>query len=154
MRTADTLSSATRLFKLQLNSHLSIQRVRALKTCFCVLLKQKCLLFYGVKTAPGACIISAIPRSSMYVATPVQNLFSGRKGDMQSKILRLCYVVILLMLPLTSGLPMKFVSDSMVFFLPLRPMIIVQDSQDIDDKIFGKQSAVYHTFEPGIYMQL
>ena len=56
------------------------------------------------------------------------------------------------MLPLISGLPVKFVSDSMDFFLPLRPLIIVQDSQDFDDKIFGKQPAVYHTFEPGIYM--
>ena len=127
--------------------------MRALKTCYCVLHEQKRFIFYGVKIAPGACIILAIPsRSSMYVATPVQNLFSGRKEDMQSKILRLCYVVILLMLPLTTGLPMKFVSDSMVFFLPLRPMIIVQDSQDIDDKIFGKQPAVYRTFEPGIDM--
>ena len=124
--------------------------MRALKTCFCVLLKQKCLLFYGVKIAPGACIISAMPRSSMYVATPVQNLFSGRKEDMQSKILRLCCVFILSMLPLISGLPVKFVSDSMDFFLPLRPMIIVQDSQDID-AIFGKRPAVYHTYEPGNY---
>ena len=86
----------------------------------------------------------------MYVATPVQNLFSGRREDMQSKILRLCCVVILSMIPLISGLPVKFVSDSMDFFLPLRPMIIVQDSQDID-AIFGKRPAVYHTCVPGNY---
>ena len=100
--------------------------------------------------APGACIILAIPRSSMYVATPVQNLFSGRKEDMQSKIWKLCCVFIIGMLPFISSLPMKFFSDSMNFILPLRPMIIMRDSQYID-AVFGKRPAVYHTYEPGNY---
>lgn len=65
------------------------------------------------------------------------------------------FVVLLWMLrfvsggaPLSSGLPQKFVADSLDYFLPLRPLMIVEETEDIYFHS-EKQLTAYHTYEPG-----